>query len=151
VGAAPDEPPQAETPGGPSPGSAGAPGGAAQVPLDRLLRLPDSIGRAAPEPRRGGLTRPEWEGRFREAREQLDAARKGLDQVQRQLEEEAGKVSNWQVAAPGQQAPSENSPLSYKLTQEIRRRREEVEVSERRLQSLIVEANLAGVPEEWRP
>lgn len=121
------------------------------VPLDRLLRLPDSIGRGAPEPRRGGLTRPEWEARFREAHSELETARKGLDQVQRQLEQEAGQVSNWQVAAPGQQAASENSPLSYKLTQEIRRRREEVEVTERRLQSLIVEANLAGVPEDWRP
>ncbi len=120
------------------------------VPLDRLLRLPESMERAAPEPRRGGFSRSEWGARFREAREELVAARKGLEQVQRELEVEAGGASNWQVTAPGQQAPSENSPVSYRLTQEIRRRREGVEASERRLQSLIVEANLAGVPEDWR-
>jgi hypothetical protein len=144
------EEPQAAA-SGPASDEAKAGPDAPAVPLDRLLRLPDSIGRATPEPRRGGFTRPEWEARFREAHAELETARKGLDQVQQQLEQEAGQVSNWQVAAPGQQAASENSPLSYKLSQEIRRRREGVEVSERRLQSLVVEANLAGIPEDWRP
>jgi hypothetical protein len=121
------------------------------VPLDRLLRLPESLQRGAPEPRRGGLTRSEWEARFREARAELDAARQGLEEVQRELEAEAGGAGSWQVTAPGQKVSAENSPLSYRLSQEIRLRREEVEAGERRLQGLIVEANLAGVPEEWRP
>ncbi len=62
----------------------------------------------------------------------------------------AGKSSNWKVAAPGAQSgPVENSPVDYGLKQEIRRKREEVERAERSLRDLIVEANLAGVPEDW--
>ena len=54
------------------------------------------------------------------------------------------------MAAPGAQPTAENSPVSYKLRQEIRRQREEVGRAERRLRELEVEASLAGVPAEWR-
>ena len=46
-------------------------------------------------------------------------------------------------------APSEKSTVNYGLKQEIQRKREDVARAERRLRDLIVEANLAGVPEEW--
>ena len=58
-------------------------------------------------------------------------------------------TDNWQMAAPGAKAGTETSPMSYRLRQELRRQREELASAERRLTDLEVEANLAGVPEEW--
>jgi hypothetical protein len=61
-----------------------------------------------------------------------------------------GKTSNWKVGAPGvQAAASDNSPVNYGLRQEIKQNREDVARAERKLRELIVEANLAGVPENW--
>jgi hypothetical protein len=40
--------------------------------------------------------------------------------------------------------------VSYKLRQDIRRQRDEVAQAERVLQELRIEANLAGVPEDWQ-
>ena len=56
----------------------------------------------------------------------------------------------WQMAVPGAGANAENSPVSYKLRQDIRRQRGEVAEAERALQELRIEANLAGVPEDWQ-
>ena len=54
------------------------------------------------------------------------------------------------MAAPGMpKGASDNSPVSYRLLQEIRRQREEVARFERRLRDLRIEANLAGVPDDW--
>ena len=62
----------------------------------------------------------------------------------------AGESAAWQMAVPGVGVESnENSPISFRLIQEIRRQREEVEHGQRRLQDLEVEANLAGVPKAW--
>ncbi len=66
------------------------------------------------------------------------------------LGEVAGDSGQWSVAAPGTTPNPENTPLSYKLRQEIRRQREEVERAERRLRALEIEADLAEVPAEWR-
>lgn len=55
----------------------------------------------------------------------------------------------WQMSAPGAPAGSETSPMSFRLRQELRRQRDELASAERRLTELEVEANLAGVPEEW--
>jgi hypothetical protein len=61
-----------------------------------------------------------------------------------------GKTSNWKVGAPGVQAgASDNSPVNYGLRQEIKQNREDVVRAERKLRELSVEANLAGVPENW--
>ena len=120
------------------------------VDLDRLLRLPPSGQALQQDPRPGGATRSQWRARFSEARADLDDAREALAAAQKELEELAGDSSTWQVAVPGASAnSSENSPISFRLVQEIRRQREEVEHSQRRLRELAVEANLAGVPEEW--
>ena len=43
-----------------------------------------------------------------------------------------------------------NAPADYKLSLAVRRGREEVDRTQRRLQDLQIEANLAGVPESWR-
>jgi hypothetical protein len=48
-----------------------------------------------------------------------------------------------------QAAASDNSPVNYGLRQEIQRNREDVVRAERKLRDLNVEANLAGVPENW--
>lgn len=126
-----------------------APAGATpRVDLGRLLKLPDSYQQAA-ESRRG-LTRSQWEGRFEGTRLELDTAREALETAKTELEGAAGDSGQWSVAAPGTSPNPENTPLSYKLRQEIRRQREAVERTERLLRDLEIEANLAEVPDDWR-
>jgi len=118
------------------------------VTLDQLLTLPSAL--PVESGQRAGLTRAEWSSRFAEAEAKLVAARADLDESLDRLSELAGKTSNWKVAAPGgQAAASDNSPVNYGLRQEIQRNREDVVRTERKLRDLNVEANLAGVPENW--
>ncbi len=118
------------------------------VTLDQLLTLPSAL--PVESGQRGGLTRAEWSGRFAEAEAEVEAAQADLDASLDKLSELVGETSNWQVGAPGvQAAPSEKTTVNYGLKQEIQRKREDVARAERRLRDLIVEANLAGVPEEW--
>ena len=140
AGAALSDPPPAAQP--PATGKAPA------VGLDSLLKLPPD-GVPAAEPRAGGATRQEWEQRFAAARGDVDAARAAIDKAQQELGTLAKGTENWQMSAPGAQAGAENSPMSYRLRQEIRKQREELGSAERRLTDLEVEANLAGVPEAW--
>jgi hypothetical protein len=134
------------------PGSAaGPPAPATGVPLEKLLRVPSSAGPVDGEPRRGGRTRGEWQARFAAAESELVRARKGVDDSRRKLEEIAPDQA-WSMGAPGlpvQVSPAE-TPIDFKLRQELRRQREEVDFAERRLQELAIEANLAQVPDEWR-
>jgi hypothetical protein len=119
------------------------------VTLDRLLQLPADADYAAE--RRGGATRGEWRARFEAAERDLAAARSALKKAQEELDEVAGTADAWQVGppVPGVAANTE-APLDYRLRQEIRRQRDEVERLERSLRDLEVEANLAAVPPEWR-
>ena len=118
------------------------------VTLDRLLTLPSALPLESSE--HGGLNRAEWSSRFAEAEAGVEAARVGLDESLGRLSEMVGKSGNWKVAAPGVQVdPNDNSPVNYGLKQEIRRKREDVVRAERKVRDLIVEANLAGVPENW--
>lgn len=121
----------------------------APVPLDSLLRLPRASSPAA-QPSGAEADRERWQRRFGQHRSELAEARAGLARSQQELEELASESDAWQIAAPGAQRNAENSPLSYRLRQEIRRQREEVEQAERALRELEVEASLAGVPAEWR-
>ena len=118
------------------------------VDLGRLLKLPDSY--QQPTENRRGMGQSKWESRFELVRLDLDTAQTALDSAQQELGEVAGDSSQWSVAAPGTTPNPENTPLSYKLRQEIRRQREEVERAERKLRSLEIEADLAEVPDEWR-
>jgi hypothetical protein len=132
----PSAQPQPATPPGPP------------VAYDALFRLPSD---AAPKPAAGApLDRKRWEERFTTVRGELDGARGQLAKAQAELEALAHKSESWQMAAPGAQANAENSPVSYKLRQDIRQYREDVGRAERRLRELEVEASLAGVPVEWR-
>ncbi len=118
------------------------------VTLDQLLTLPSAL--PVESGQHGGLTRGEWSGRFAEAEAEVQIAKAALEASLDELSEVVGNTSNWKVGAPGlQAAPSENNPANYGLKQEVRRRRESVERAERALRDLMVEANLAGVPESW--
>ncbi len=118
------------------------------VAYDALFRLPSDN---AAKPKEGApLDRKRWEERFTAVRGDLDGARQQLAKAQSDLESLAHKSDSWQMAAPGAQPTAENSPVSYKLRQDIRKYREEVGRAERGLRELEVEASLAGVPPEWQ-
>jgi len=138
----------------PLPASAGPAeeAGVPEVPLEKLLKLPESVATTAPsEPRRGGKTRAEWHASFEKAQADVVKAKQELDDSRKELEDVAPDAA-WSMTAPGlpvQASPSETS-IDFRLRQQIRRQREDLESAEHRLQELGVEANLAGVPEDWR-
>jgi hypothetical protein len=116
--------------------------------LERLLTLPG--GESYEVDRRGGLSRGEWRSRFSEIQDALASERQALSEAEGRMDEAAGSASNWQMApVPGMQ-PSPDAPLDYQLRVAIRRHKSEIERLERKLKQLEIEANLAGVPAEWR-
>jgi hypothetical protein len=116
--------------------------------LERLLTLPDAGSYGVD--RRGGRSRGEWRAAFQEIANALAAERQALTEAEGRLDEAAGSASNWQMApVPGMQ-PSPDAPLDYQLRVAIRRHKSEIERLERKLKQLEIEANLAGVPVEWR-
>jgi len=131
--------------GDPEPSAAAPP--PSTVDLDRLLRLPSSYSESSAQ--RGGSAADDWRERFREARANLDNSRVALATAQRELESTASESGQWAVSAPGASDP-QNSPVSYRLLQEIRSQRENVEKYERSLRTLEVEADLKEVPLDWR-
>lgn len=146
----PDEPdPALVVPGVPSgSGAEGAPG------LDALLSVPK--GYLEPQGRRvGGAGEDEWRRRFARAHDRLKKAQVALDETKGALDNAAdgSGSSQWAVAPPGAGggggSPAD-SPLSFKLRQELLRNRELLEEAERNLRDLRIEADLAGVPVAWR-
>jgi hypothetical protein len=131
---------------GAEPGTAPEPAG--RPGLDTLLKLPPSSA-VAESPRSGGASRHEWEQRFATARGDVAAAQLALEKAQADIGRAADGSNPWQMSAPGAQAGTENSPVSFRLRQEIRRQREELASAQKRLSELEVEAKLAGVPDEW--
>jgi hypothetical protein len=119
-----------------------------QVGLEQLLKLPESLDYQVE--RRGGNTRVEWQERFQKAHADIEAAEKALQISQAKLEEVAAESGGWKLAPPGAPANASDSPLDYQLRQDLRRQRAELAHAEQQLQDLGIEANLAGVPEEWR-
>lgn len=133
--------------GAESTGEPVSPGAEAEVPLDRLLQIPQTLNYRVE--RRGGATQGEWRERFQEGRSALEQARDALTRSEEELAGLGGSSEGWQLAPPGSKGTSE-APLSYQLKMQIRREREEVDRSEKRLRDLEIEANLADVPEGWR-
>jgi len=129
----------------PAPAAAGA---EQPAQLERLLTLPSSETYGVD--RRGGLSRGEWRTRFAELTDALAAERKALGEAEGRLDEAAGNASTWQMAPVPGMEPSPDAPLDYQLRVAIRRHRSEIERLERKLKQLEIEANLAGVPAEWR-
>jgi hypothetical protein len=117
--------------------------------LDQLLKLPRSVEFSTEK--KGGATRNEWRQRFHDARASVKNAEAALAKAQNELAEVAGSKDDWQFSPPGLPAEANtDSGSSIKLRQEVKRTRGEVERSKSRLRELDVEANLAGVPDEWR-
>lgn len=121
---------------------------APKVDLEDLLKLPGDV-RYDME-KRGGATQGEWRSRFQKVRAELAGERSALARSQLELEKVAGSSDSWQLAPPGVNANRSEAPLDYRLRNEIRQHRAEVDRLEKQLRDLEVEANLAGVPEEWR-
>ncbi len=119
---------------------------APNVTLDKLLKLPDSM--EYDVERKGGATRSEWRTRFREARDQLEKAKARKAEAQKKLEGSASD-SSWRFAPPGASGATDATE-NYKLIQEVKREDAEIQRLDKRLRDLEVEANLAGVPEDWR-
>lgn len=121
----------------------------APVALDRLLKLPSSYSTRGP--RRGGIERGEWQARFTEARGEVTAKNAELDRLQKKLAGLASGGAQWQAGAPGlSNSDSQHQTLSYKLRQDLRGARSGIVDAERGLLELGVQADLAGVPPEWR-
>ena len=86
----------------------------------------------------------------------LDDARKALEETKRELDATASESggSSWNVAPPtgggGGGGGGSPSPLSFKLRQQLKSQRQELEAADKALRDLGIEANLAGVPKEWR-
>jgi len=124
------------------------PAGEPAAGLDRLLKLPTDQSYGVE--RRGGFSRGEWRNRFSEVQDALASEREGLAEAEAKLDQAASSSSNWQVApVPGLQ-PSPDAPLDYQLRVSIRHHKSEIERLEHKLKQLEIEANLAGVPPEWR-
>jgi len=117
------------------------------VGLDRLLKLPTTMDYSVE--RRAGLTRGEWRTRFERIDAALAGEKQALATAQAELDRVAGSADQWLLGPPGM--TNTDAPLDYRLRQEIDRRKEEIERLETARKDLEVEANLAGVPEDWRP
>ena len=119
------------------------------VSLDSLLKLP----RSSPSEQAEGaprLNRQEWDQRFADAEKEIADVRAALAASQAELQEMSTESGAWQMAAPGAAANTENSPVSFRLRQQIRDQREELERAETKLSELRIQANFAGVPQEWQ-
>jgi hypothetical protein len=119
---------------------------ASGVGLEQLLKLPPSVSTGVE--RRGGMTRGEWRSRFERIEVQLASEKEGLAQAQKERDRVANSSDQWLLGAPGM--TNTEAPLDYRLRQEITHRKEEIARLEAAHDSLVVEANLAGVPEDWR-
>jgi hypothetical protein len=127
-----------------------APQPGAPVGLDRLLKLPQGLEYSTEK--RGGATRSEWRARFDDARASLAKAQDALKKAQDALSEAAGNSDAWTMAPPGLPADAANgdSGGTFRLREEVKRERAEVQRTQSHLRDLDIEANLAGVPEDWR-
>ena len=118
-----------------------------QVDLDSLLTLPKSM-RYDVE-RKGGATRGEWRERFETHRAELVREREALETAKLSLEKAASGADAW-TFSPAGIGNVTDSPVDYQLREKIRHGEAEVARLEHGLRELEVEANLAGVPEDWR-
>jgi hypothetical protein len=138
---------EAEAAGTPETPPVAAAAGEGDVALDQLLTLPAD--RTYSVEKKGGLTRGEWRARYGEVRADLQKERTAYEETQLKLEDAAGGA--WSVnPIPGAEQDTSRNPVDFQLRTQLRKHREEIERLERKLRQLDIEANLAGVPEEWR-
>lgn len=157
---------QAAPPGsGPPPGESNGPSGSTnsansansalpptappQVEFERLFRLPKSYN--AGGGRHRGVTSEGWRTRFAETSSAVASAQRELADAQDALENTAADSSQWQMGAPGLgQSNADHASVSYKLRAQIRGLRDDVAAAEQQQRELVIEADLAGVPDSWR-
>ncbi len=125
--------------------------------LDALLKLPTGYRTQRPSaPSVAGASESEWRRRFLETRESLSEARQNLAATKHELDTAASSSggSQWSIAPPsgggGGGADASTSPLSFKLRQRLKANRADLEIANRNLRELKIQANLAGVPKSWR-
>jgi hypothetical protein len=119
------------------------------VDMDRLLKLPPTV--EIPREQIGSATKSQWRARFVSARAEHEAALAALEAAQKKLGTVAEETDSWQIAPPGSGAKgASEAPVDYQLKQEMRRQREDLTRSEKNLRELTIEADLAGVPADWR-
>ena len=128
-------------------GIADSPPSTPDVGLEKLLRLPDSY--KAHSASKRGVGKEEWQSRFQKIRDDRSEAEGALGKAQIELDGMAKGKSDWSMSAIGG-ASSETSPVSYRLRQEIRRQNSAIEQADRQIRDLGIEADLAGVPQDWR-
>ncbi len=149
-----DEPEVLNVPGRDTTRDPGA--GRGEPGLDDLLKLPtDYMTKSSAARPVAGASEEEWKQRFTQAEKAIGDARESLAETRRELDglAETGGASQWSVAPPGASGggqQSGTSPLSFKLRQELARNREALDTAEKALRELRIEADLAGVPAEWR-
>ena len=120
------------------------------MPLERLFELPSGF-ETRPVERRSGKDEATWRRRFADARSAISSSESALAASKRELADLAEDSNAWTLAPPvGVPAQSHDAPLSYQLRQKIRRQEGEVASAKEQLLNLEVEANLKGVPDEWR-
>ena len=128
-------------------GAQEAPAGEAAPNLDHLLKLPSGV--AYDVERKGGATRTEWKARFADARREAETARKEYEDAMAKLEKAAEGSDTWRFVPPGGDVTAENQD-NIRIRKDVAKKRDELASAERREKDLIVEANLASVPEDWR-
>jgi hypothetical protein len=119
--------------------------------LDALLHLPTGFVTTEPDAV-AGAGEGEWRRRFTKADRELLEARASLEDTKRELEgvADSGGGSQWSIAPPGSDSSPTTSPLSFKLREKLREGRDQIEVREKAMRGLRIEADLAGVPQSWR-
>jgi hypothetical protein len=129
------------------------PRGKSDPGLDALLHLPSGF-LGAGSRSVAGAGEAEWRRRFDRAQSDIDETAENLTQTKKELDSaaEGSGASQWSVAPPGggsSGGPS-GSPLSFKLRQKLKEDRQALENADRAMRELRIEADLAGVPADWR-
>ena len=120
------------------------------VGLGQLLHLPKGYDAKAKQQGPRG-TADEWRARYAAADRDIGESQAELQRLQGQLEQQAGKTTSWNLSAPGMSASSpDDVPMNFSLSQQIRIQKEKIEEQRRKRKMLDVEADLAGVPDDWR-
>ena len=90
--------------------------------------------------------------RFRECSAEIRAAQAKIEKTMEELDGMSGQAGSgqWQMAPPGASSNTDVTPLSFRLREQLREQRVELEAVESKYRDLEIQADLAGVPDSWR-